>query len=159
MDVSTEIVIHRPRLDVAAWSADPGRAPLWYRNIKRAEWRTSPPLRVGSRVAFTAEFLRRQQQYTYEIVDYVPGERLVMRTAERPFPMETTYTWTDAGDGSTLMRLRNRGSPRGFGRLLGPVMGFLVRRENRKDLRRLKAILELRSDNRRPGVPPSTRDL
>jgi len=29
-------------------------------------------------------------------VELVPDERLVMRTAERPFPMETTHAWADA---------------------------------------------------------------
>ena len=144
MDVSTEILIWRPRAEVAEWSADPARAPLWYKNIKRVEWETEPPLQRGSRIAFTAEFMRRQLRYTYEAVEYLPGQRLVMRTSGGPFPMETTYEWVDAGDGRTRMRLRNRGSAAGFARLFAPFLPFFVRRENLKDLRRLKAILELR---------------
>jgi len=144
VDVWTEITIRRGRQQVADWSADPARAPLWYPRIKRVEWLTSPPLTVGSRVRFSAEFLRRQLEYTYEIVEYVPGERLVMRASGGPFPMETTYEWSDAGGGFTRMRLGNRGSSSGLGWLLAPMMGAMVRRENRKDLRRLKAILELR---------------
>ena len=144
MDVSTEIVIRRPREEVAEWSADPARAPLWYKNIKRVEWETEPPLRRGSRIAFTAEFMSRQLKYTYEAVEYVPGERLVMRSSDGPMPMETIYEWIDAGDGRTRMRLRTHGSPAGFARLLSPFRPFFIRRENLKDLRRLKAILELR---------------
>jgi hypothetical protein len=56
--------------------------------------------------------------------------------------METTYSWADAPDGATLMRLRNRGEPSGFASFLAPVMASAVRRANRKDLTRLKRILE-----------------
>lgn len=58
--------------------------------------------------------------------------------------METTYEWTDASAGRTRMALRNRGSPRGFARLLLPFMAAAVRSANRKDLARLKSILEAR---------------
>jgi hypothetical protein len=65
-----------------------------------------------------------------------------MRTAEGPFPMETTYTWSLAADGTTRMTLRNRGEPAGFSKLVAPFMAMAIRRANRNDLRRLKAILE-----------------
>jgi hypothetical protein len=80
--------------------------------------------------------------YTYEVTEFVPGERFVMRTAEGPFPMETTYTWKDASGGATRMVLRNRGEPVGFAKIAAPVMVHAMRRANRKDLRRLKQILE-----------------
>jgi uncharacterized membrane protein len=129
-------VIARPRAEVFAYAADPTNAPVWYENIKAVE-RRSP-----HEASFTAEFLGRRLTYVYEIVEQVPGERLVMRTAQRPFPMETTYTFEDASDGGTLMMLRNRGEPSGFSRLGAPVLARAMRRANRKDLARLKQILE-----------------
>jgi uncharacterized membrane protein len=144
VDVKTEIVIDVPRDRVAGYAGDPTNAPGWYVNIKSVEWKTAPPLAVGSRVAFVARFLGRRLAYTYEVVELVPGERLVMRTAEGPFPMETTYTWEAAGPESTTMTLRNRGEPRGFSKLVAPLMASAMRRANRKDLARLKAVLERR---------------
>ena len=67
-----------------------------------------------------------------------------MRTAEGPFPMETTYTWESAPDGGTRMTLRNRGTPTGFSTLVAPLMSRAVRNANRKDLAALKRLLEAR---------------
>jgi Polyketide cyclase / dehydrase and lipid transport len=144
VDVTTEIVIGRPTGIVAAFAADPLNAPAWYQNITTATWETSPPLRTGSKLAFSARFLGRHLAYTYEIADFVPGERLVMRTAQGPFPMETTYTWQPSGDGSTRMTLRNRGEPAGFSRFAAPLMAAAIRHANRKDLRNLRAVLQAR---------------
>ena len=141
VDVTTEIMIGRPVDVVASYAGDPSNAPIWYENIKSVEWKTEPPLRVGSRVAFVAHFLGRELTYTYEIVDLVPGKCLVMRTAEGPFPMETTYTWS-AVEGSTRMTLRNRGEPSGFSKLSAPIMAAAMRRATRKDLDRLRIIIE-----------------
>lgn len=142
VDVLTEIVIERPRAEVSAYAADPDNATAWYENIERVEWQTQPPLAVGSRIAFVARFLGRRLAYTYEVRELVPGERLVMRTSDGPFPMETTYEWRDSGGGATRMTLRNRGEPSGFSGIAAPVMAAAMRRANRKDLERLKSLLE-----------------
>ena len=142
VDVLTEIVIDRPSAEVAAYAADPSNAPQWYANIKSVTWRTPPPISTGSRMDFVAHFLGRRLAYTYEIVELVPGERLVMRTAQGPFPMETTYTWTALDDSRTRMTLRNRGEPSGFSRIAAPVMAAAMRRANQKDLAAIRRILE-----------------
>lgn len=142
VDVSTEVVVDRPVKDVAGYAADPTNAPQWYANIESVDWQTPPPLRVGSKLDFVAHFLGRRLAYTYEIIELDPGRRLVMRTAQGPFPMETTYTWTALDDGRTRMTLRNRGEPSGFSKAAAPVMAAAMRRANQKDLASIKRILE-----------------
>jgi len=149
VDVVSEVDIARSVEDVAAFAGDPENAPAWYGNIARAEWRTAPPLQEGSVFAFVARFLGRTLAYDYVVVEHAPGERLVMRTSQGPFPMETTYTWTARGDG-THMTLRNRGEPTGFSRLAAPFMAPAMRRANRKDLAQLKAILETTRSSTNP---------
>jgi hypothetical protein len=142
VDVTTGIEIDRARAEVASFASDPDNATKWYENIKSVDWKTTRPATVGSQVAFVAAFLGRQMAYTYEVKEFVPDERFVMRTAEGPFPMETTYSWQDTDSGGTRMTLRNRGEPSGFSKFVAPIMVFAMRRANRKDLRRLKTILE-----------------
>ena len=81
--------------------------------VDPVEWVTPEPMQLGSKVAFVARFLGRTLRYTYEIVALEPRQRLVMRTAEGPFPMETTYTWSSVGESATRMILQNRGEPKG----------------------------------------------
>ena len=144
IDILTEIEIDLPRSEVAAFAADPDNATAWYENIDSVEWRSPPPLAVGSRVAFVARFLGRRLAYTYEITEFAPGEGLTMRTSEGPFPMETTYVWSDTPAGATRMSLRNRGEPSGFSNVAAPLLARAMRRANRKDLVRLKRLLEAR---------------
>jgi len=94
VDVHCELTIPRPRDEVAAYAADPDNTTSWYANIKAVEWQRPRPLAVGSRLAFIATFLGRRLSYTYEIREFVPGERLVMSTAR--------------------MTLRDRGQPSGL---------------------------------------------
>jgi len=145
VDVTTEIIIDCPRKMVSEYAANPQNAPEWYVNIKSSEWVQSENLEIGSQIAFNAKFLGRQLVYTYQIVEYSPTEKLVMRTSSGPFPMETTYTWRSAGECRTHMALRNKGNPTGFSIFFSPILALAMRKANKKDLERLKWILENRN--------------
>ena len=144
VDVRVERVIRAPLDVVAGYAADPSNAPQWYANIESVEWRTDPPVGVGSEMDFVARFLGRRIAYTYLVEELVPGERLVMATAQGPFPMRTEYTWEPAGDG-THMTLRNTGRPSGFASVAAPIMEAAIRRATSKDLARLAQIVERRA--------------
>jgi uncharacterized protein YndB with AHSA1/START domain len=134
VDVVTDIEIDRPRPEVADYASNPENATAWYENIKKVDLKSPKPLQVGSQVAFEAEFMGQKLEYTYEITEYVPGESLVMSAASGPFEMETGYRFSDTASGGTKMELRNRAHD--------PRMASAIERENRKDLARLKSILE-----------------
>lgn len=143
VDVLTEIIINRPRDTVAAYAADPLNAPSWYANIKAAELKTPPPVRVGSRAEFRARFLGRNLVYTYDFAEFVPGERLVMQTPLGQTRWVTTYTWESVdGDRGTRMTLRNWGEPGAFASVAKPLLTRSMHRATTKSLLRLKAILE-----------------
>lgn len=106
VDVSTVILIRRGKDEVAAYAANPDNAPLWYKNINSVEWKTPRPLALDSLLAFRAHFLGREHYYVYKIKEYVPGQKLVMRTTDGPFEMETTYGWEMIDAGISRMALR-----------------------------------------------------
>ena len=142
VDVLTHITINRPRHIVAKYAMNPDNAPEWYVNIEFAEWKTEKPLRVGSQIAFVAHFLGRELSYVYEIVEYIPNEKLVMRTADGPFEMETTYLFETVDEHTTRMILQNKGNPTGFSKFIAPFMSLAMKRANTKDLILLKELLE-----------------
>ena len=142
VDVLTDIEIERPRSEVADYVSDPDNATAWYENIKKVEWKSPKALKVGAKVAFEARFMGRKIAYTYEIKEYVSGQTLVMSTAAGPFPMETSYTFSETSSGATIVELRNRGRPSGFGTIAAPAIAGAMKRANRRDLARLKSILE-----------------
>ncbi len=144
VDVEVHATIDRPRAVVAGYCCDPDNVTAWYANITAVQWETPGPLAIGSRFRFTSDFLGRRLQYTYEVAELVPAERLVMRSDESPFRMETAYTFQDTAGAATWMTVRNRGEPTAYSGLAPAIVASAIRRATSNDLERLKTILESR---------------
>jgi SAM-dependent methyltransferase len=152
-DYAGEITLLRAFWDAArevdregAAAADEGAVMRWCAEGELAElWRDAglEDVRFGRLPGrFRGALSGTAPRLHLEVREIIPGERFVMATSEGPFPMETTYTWEDAPSGRTRMTLRNRGEPSGFSRLMTPLVATAMRRANRKDLRRLRSLLE-----------------
>tara|TARA_B100000745_G_C20044046_1_gene355865 strand:+ start:179 stop:610 length:432 start_codon:yes stop_codon:yes gene_type:complete len=141
VSVTTNIVIKKPLDEIVSYARDPLKAPEWYVNIKSAEFKTSQPLRIGSQIAFVAQFGGRKLYYVYRI-DVLETDRLVKSTSDGPFEMTTTYFWERESKSATRMYIKNEGQPTGFSKLFTPFMSWMMRRATNKDLRKLKEILE-----------------
>lgn len=140
--IITQIDIDAPIEKVSTFAADPDQAPKWYINIKSVEWVTPRPLAIGSKLSFQADFLGRRLAYIYEVVEYTPMVNMVMRTAQGPFPMETTYSWEALDKQHTRMILQNKGELSGFSKVMTPLIIPMMRRANQNDLKKIKKILE-----------------
>jgi hypothetical protein len=140
IDVTCEVVIHRPRAAVAAFMFEPRNDAQWTTGVVESRPRSDGPLREGARVERVSKFLGRQFAYEYEVTAMEP-ERFVELRVERPFPMQIRYTLEDAA-GGTVARIRAQGEASGFFRVASVVMAPMVRRNIGKDLEKLKACLE-----------------
>ena len=141
VDVTVERDIARERSAVAGFVMDPANDTRWIKALDSVRILGDGRVGPGTRVERVASFLGRRIEYVNEIVDLVPGERLVMRSVKAPFPMEVRYELEDVGDG-TRMRIRASGDATGFYRVAGPLLGAAVRRGIDKDLMELKKVLE-----------------
>jgi len=141
VDVTVEREIARERPAVAGFVMDPANDTRWIKVLDSVRTLGDGPVGPGTRVERIASFLGRRIEYVNEIVELVPGERLVMRSVKAPFPMEVRYELDEAGDG-TRMRIRATGDASGFYRVAGPLLGAAVRRGIERDLDELKKVLE-----------------
>ncbi|WP_086664052.1 SRPBCC family protein [Lentzea kentuckyensis] len=140
VDVRPEVVVHRPRAEVAAYMFDPANDLAWTGGIT-ASRPDQPGLLVrGATVVRTAKFLGRTFDYGYVVTEHEP-DRLIEMKVEKPFPMTVRYELADVPEG-TNVAIRATGAPGGFFAVAEPLMRWQVRRSIAADLGRLKRNVE-----------------
>lgn len=144
IDISIEAQIGRPVAEVAAFVLHPVNETKWIRGIEESMPLTADPLGPGSRVLRVAKFMGRRIEYTLEVIEFEPNQRLLMETRV-PFPMTIRYTFSERASeraGGTAFSQRLRGGPTGMMGLLSPLVAMMVRRSVRADMERLRLLLE-----------------
>mgnify|MGYP001825308084 CR=1 FL=1 len=137
-----DITINRPAAEVFEYISDFAKNPSWQNGMKSCEWITDGPVSVGSQYLQKAEFMGREINSTFEVIEHTPGERVKAHTIESTFPITFTRWVTAVGDNETRVQALIEGDSSGFFRLMKPLMAPMVRRSIRNDYARLKELLE-----------------
>ena len=142
MEVGVRVheTIARPVSEVRAYLTDPANDPIWIGGIETARILDGDAVVVGARVERVARFLGRRIEYVNEVVALDDGQ-LAMKSVQAPFPMEVAYRFAGR-EGATDVTIDASGDVGRFFGLVRPLVQAMLRRNIRRDLARLKDILE-----------------
>jgi uncharacterized protein YndB with AHSA1/START domain len=139
--IDGEIVIDRPIDVVFDYVADQSNEPQYNPRMVRAEKITPGPVGEGTRFRSAVASMGRTAEMLVEFTSYDRPTRLASATAMQQADISYTLTFEAAASG-TRMRWSGQVRPKGFFRLLGPVISWLGIRQERRIWASLKQHLE-----------------
>ena len=142
-----ETVVRRPVQEVFDFVADERNEPRFNPRMTRAEQLTPGPVGRGTRWGTTVVAGGRRQEMVTEVTEYDPPYVLGSRTLVGG--SEVTGSVSFATEGArTRMRWDWEVRPRGWMRLLGPVIARVGARQEREIWEGMRRCLEGESDSR-----------
>jgi uncharacterized membrane protein len=147
---SVAVIISRPIDEVFAFVADARNRPRWDESVESEQLTSPEPIGVGATVRTKLRSMGREYEYTWEVTEHQPPERMTIESTSGPMGTTLVYRLAAAGDGGTSLQFSVTGRPTG---LLAPMQPLIARTTQRNldtGFARLKALLESGS-----GAPTS----
>jgi hypothetical protein len=141
VDAKAEIVIERPRSEVAKIMFDPKCDKLWIGGLTNVFPLASGLLKTGSRVNRDGSFHGRQYSAQVLVVKDEP-EKMLELSSDEPFELNTKYELEDV-DGGTRVKLRVQGIVEHQYKMPPVVFTKLVTESLNDDLKKLKRHAEM----------------
>lgn len=141
MSIEGEITIGRPVDVVFDYVADQTNEPRYNPAMVRAEKQTSGPIGEGTRFASTVKSGGRTAEMLIETTGYDRPRLLSSTTRMQQMDIDYTLTFEPVA-GGTRMRWSGTLQPKGGFRLLGPLLTWMGRRQERRIWSSLKRHLE-----------------
>jgi len=134
---SVDITVDRPAADVFPYLADVNRHASWM-GTSESTALSEGSMRRGYRIRYVTE----EGEWELEVTDFRPGTGFTARTISGP--MDWSGTFAVQPDGQSASRVTSNGTVAltGIRRLLEPLAGGEVRKKERAELERLKALAE-----------------
>ena len=142
---STSAIIERSAADVWATLIDFPGVPRWERGPIEVRQLTEGPPGVGTRLVARRVFAGRESRLESVIVAWDEGRSATMALVGGPLnDVRATYAVEPAGSHRSVVTYRGEGRLRMPSALLTPVVPLIGRAVARRNLRRLKELLERR---------------
>jgi carbon monoxide dehydrogenase subunit G len=155
MRFSFDLRIQAPRTAVFDFLGDPEQRPRWQTSIKTLELESEGPPGIGVR---WQESVRGAGTFRMEISEFERPTRWAERLESQAFSGTVAMTFAEDGD-ATVLTLDADVRCHGLLRHLDPLGRIVLRREMRKDLSRVEALLAAggaRGTSSAPGVLPDS---
>ncbi len=138
---SESVDIERVPADVFRYIADLRNEPAWHVDIVSVPADTPAQPEVGRVVQVKFKPFMGKTDGTFTALDVEPGARIVYRADFAGLQPVITYRVEPAGSGSRFTRAVQM-QPRGFAKLMTPMMKMMVPKRNRLFVQNLKRALE-----------------
>jgi hypothetical protein len=138
--VDSSVEIRRPVPEVFAFVADTGNDPQWHLDAVDVSRTSEGEIGVATTFAVGIQFMGRREAW-WRVTEFEPNRREVIRVQAEPFNPTLTYLF-DASNGGTRFTRRIEIEPRGYVRVLAPVVRRMIERRQALFVRRLKEVLE-----------------
>lgn len=145
MLVQGDIVINRPIDEVFDFVADERNEPSYNPQMTLAEIVTQGPIGVGTKFHVTTTGFGRAADMTIEYTDFDPPRRLVSATHMANLDITGALVFEAQGQ-STKMKWLWTIEPRGFFKLLGPMVRWIGERQELAIWTSLKRVMEAQSE-------------
>jgi uncharacterized membrane protein len=137
MGMNGMTVIDRPVDVVYDYVMDVSNDANWRTGVEESGWQSDHSLSVGA-IGYT---LAGNQRAEWRVVSYIAGESVDWEFVSGPLTGHGGYRFVPA-EGGTQFTLVADVAPTGWLRLLGPVFTWVGRRQNQRDVEKLRDILE-----------------
>jgi uncharacterized protein YndB with AHSA1/START domain len=138
---AVEVAIDRAPEDVFALLTDIDRMPEWQNSAASAS--ADVALGRGTRIRETRRLMGREFKVVHEVTAYDPPHRFDVESVEGPIPLTIRHTLEPSG-GGTHLEVVVEAQPKGMLRFAAAGIAKTGEAELRRDVERLKEILESR---------------
>jgi uncharacterized protein YndB with AHSA1/START domain len=143
VDRSDSILIDRPAEEVFAYVADVTNDPSWHTDILEARKTTEGPVGMGTFWHTRFKPSMGNSEADMQVVSFEPNRVLAMKGDVGPMHPTLTYRFEPA-DGGTMFTRRVQITVSGWMKIMQPVMGVMLPKQNQGFLANLKQVLERR---------------
>ena len=138
---SVEVLVSRPMDEVFAFVEDARNRPLWDDSVISEELTSPEPIRVGTTVRTRLRSMGREYEYTWEVREHQPPNRMTIESTSGPFPTTLAFGLGEE-PGGTRVGFSITGRPSGFLRLMQPLIARSTQANLDRAFPRLKQVLE-----------------
>jgi uncharacterized protein YndB with AHSA1/START domain len=141
VDRSDSITIDRPLVEVFDYVTDVTNDPAWHTDVLEARKTSAGPIGVGTVWHSRFKPTMGISEGDMEVVSFEPNREQVMRGQIGPMQPTVTYLFEPANGGTRFTR-RVQITVSGWMKVMQPLMGMMLPKQNKGFIANLKRVLE-----------------